>query len=180
VCFGDGSIITIEGRDTVLFACKNGEHQVLANTYYIPCLTTNIVSVVQLDEAGFQVLVEEGVMRICYEEQYLLANVPSNSSHLYILDVDVAQPVCWAAHAREEAWLWHAWFGHANCGALRKMGREEIICDMPVLEQPKQVCNTCLAGKHKRLHFHSELWRVQVKCSGCFTETSAGPSRSRR
>ena len=45
VCFGDGSVVKIEGRGTVLFACKNGEHRTLANTYFIPWLTTNIISV---------------------------------------------------------------------------------------------------------------------------------------
>jgi hypothetical protein len=36
VCFGDGSVVQIKGCDTILFTCKNGEHQTFANTYYIP------------------------------------------------------------------------------------------------------------------------------------------------
>ena len=42
--FGDGSVVAIEGKGTVLFACKNGEHCRLDGVYYIPRLTTNIVS----------------------------------------------------------------------------------------------------------------------------------------
>jgi hypothetical protein len=42
--FDDGSIVRIEGCGTILFTCKNGEHRELANTYYIPRLTANIVS----------------------------------------------------------------------------------------------------------------------------------------
>jgi len=49
----DSSIVKIEGRGTILFACKNGEHRTLTNTYFIPRLTTNIISVGQLDEVGF-------------------------------------------------------------------------------------------------------------------------------
>jgi hypothetical protein len=103
VRFGDGSVVAIEGRGTVLFALKNGEHQILANTYYIPRLTTNIVSIGQLDEAGFQVLVEHSVLRIRDEERCLLAKVNRNVSRLYILDANIARPVCWAAHAKEDA-----------------------------------------------------------------------------
>jgi hypothetical protein len=44
VRFGDGSAVRIEGCGMVLFACKNGEHRTLSNTYYIPRLTANIVS----------------------------------------------------------------------------------------------------------------------------------------
>jgi hypothetical protein len=52
VHFGDGSVVQIEGCSTILFTCNNGEHRTLINTYYIPQLTTNIVSCGQLDEGG--------------------------------------------------------------------------------------------------------------------------------
>jgi hypothetical protein len=40
--FGDGSMVWMEGCNTILFICKNGKHRTLANTYYILCLTTNM------------------------------------------------------------------------------------------------------------------------------------------
>ena len=118
VHFGDGFVVKIKGRGTILFACKNGEHHTLANAYFIPRLTTNIISVGQLDEAGFQVLVEGGVMRIRDEEHRLLAKVHSSPSRLYVLDIDIARPVCFAAHATEDTWLWHHY-------------RKPVICRVP-------------------------------------------------
>lgn len=53
-------------------------------------------------------LIEEGVMQIHDEERRLLAKVHRIPSRLYVLDVDIAQPVCFAVHAKEGAWLWHA------------------------------------------------------------------------
>ena len=44
VRFGDGSTMAIEGRGTILFKLKSGEHRELAGVYYILRLTTNIVS----------------------------------------------------------------------------------------------------------------------------------------
>jgi hypothetical protein len=44
VRFGDGSVVDIHGRGTILLSCKNGEHQRLGGVYYIPKLTANIVS----------------------------------------------------------------------------------------------------------------------------------------
>ena len=52
VKFGDGSVVNIEGKGTVLFACKTGEHRRLEGVYFIPRLTTNIVSLGQMDEDG--------------------------------------------------------------------------------------------------------------------------------
>jgi hypothetical protein len=52
---GDGSVVEIKGRGTVLFACTNGEHRALSDVYFIPHLRSNIVSLGQLDENGCQV-----------------------------------------------------------------------------------------------------------------------------
>ncbi|WVZ90940.1 hypothetical protein U9M48_037190 [Paspalum notatum var. saurae] len=44
VRFGDGSVAGIEGRGTILFKCKNGEHQELGGIYHILHLTANVIS----------------------------------------------------------------------------------------------------------------------------------------
>jgi hypothetical protein len=76
VHFGDNSVARIEGCGTVLFICKKSEHKVLANVYYIPRLTANIVSVGQLDEAGHEIMIKEGVMKVIDPCERLLAQVP--------------------------------------------------------------------------------------------------------
>ena len=50
VKFGDGSVVEIEGRDTILFLNKGGEHHKLTGVYFIPRLKANLVSLGQLDE----------------------------------------------------------------------------------------------------------------------------------
>jgi hypothetical protein len=55
VRFGDDSVARIEGRETVVFVCKNDESWSFNGVYFIPHLTTNIVSVDQLDEIGYKI-----------------------------------------------------------------------------------------------------------------------------
>jgi hypothetical protein len=62
--FGDGAVVKIEGIGTILFNDKNREHQAFTGVYFIPRLTTNIINVGQLDEIGYQTLIEGGVMGI--------------------------------------------------------------------------------------------------------------------
>lgn len=62
VKFGDGSVVDICGRGTMLFTYHNGEHRVLTDVYYIPRLYSNIVSLGQLDENGCQVLIQDRVL----------------------------------------------------------------------------------------------------------------------
>ncbi|XP_066358327.1 uncharacterized protein [Miscanthus floridulus] len=138
VHYGDGSVAQIKGIGTVLLECKNGEHRSLPNVYYLPRLTANIISVGQLDKGGYQVLVEDGVMRIRDEDRHLLAKIPRNPSRLYVLDVTIARPVCLAARTNDDSWMWHARFGHINFTALRKMAREELVCGMPPITQVEQ------------------------------------------
>nr|AAX95066.1 retrotransposon protein, putative, unclassified [Oryza sativa Japonica Group]ABA91624.1 retrotransposon protein, putative, unclassified [Oryza sativa Japonica Group] len=141
VWLGDSLLVRIGGRGTVLFACKNSEHRMLHNTYYLPRLAANIISVGQLDETGFKVVVEDGVMRVWDERRRLLACIARSPGRLYLLDINLARPVCLMARAGEDAWRWHARFGHINFAALRKMGRESLAC---------------LAGKHRRAPFAQE------------------------
>jgi hypothetical protein len=44
VKFSDGSMVSIEGRDTVLLKCKNGELQALNGVYHILHLIASIVN----------------------------------------------------------------------------------------------------------------------------------------
>jgi hypothetical protein len=159
VRFGDGSIVWIKGCGTILFACKNGEHQTLGNVYFIPRLTANIISCGQLDEIGYQILVEGGVMRVHDEHMRLLAKIHRSPGRLYVLDIDIARPVCLSAVTGEDAWRWHARFGHINFGALRKMAREGLVRGLPLLSQVDQVCEACLAGKHMRMPFPHDAQR---------------------
>jgi transposase InsO family protein len=185
VRFGDGSVVRIEGCDTILFACKNGEHRTLVSVYYIPRLTANIVSCGQLDEDGFQIHIERGVMRIRDEKKRLLAKIRRSAGRLYVLDITIARAVCLAACAGEDAWRWHARFGHINFDALRKMGREGLVRDLPILSQVDQICEACLAGKHRRTPFpHQALRRATeplelVHGDLCGPITPATPSGNR-
>jgi hypothetical protein len=98
VRFGDDSVARIEGCDTVLFTCKNGEHRSFSGVYYIPKLTTNIVSIGQLDEVGYKINIDDGVTRIREPNRRLLAKVCRVPNRLYVLDLNIAQAVCLAAH----------------------------------------------------------------------------------
>jgi hypothetical protein len=64
VHFGDDSVAQIEDHGAVVFMCKNGESQSFDGVYFIPHLMTNIVSVGQLDEIGYKIDIDTGVMKI--------------------------------------------------------------------------------------------------------------------
>jgi hypothetical protein len=75
MCFSDDSVAWIEGRGSVVFMCKNGESRSFDRVYFIPRLMTNIVSIGQLDEIGYKIDFDTGVMKISEPGDLLLAKV---------------------------------------------------------------------------------------------------------
>jgi hypothetical protein len=75
VHFGDDSVARIKGRGTIVFMCKNDESRSFDGVYFIPRLMTNIVSIGQLDEIGYKIDIDIGVMKIWEPGGVLLAKV---------------------------------------------------------------------------------------------------------
>jgi hypothetical protein len=162
VKFGDGSVVEIKGIGTIIFACKNGEHKALSGVYYIPRLKNSIISIGQLDESDASVLIRRGVLRIWDQQGRLLARVRRGQNRLYLLHLEIARPICLAAHRDDIAWRWHERFGHLNFDALEKMGRLGMARGLPRLEHVHQFCDTCVITKHRRGAFPKQArYRAQ-------------------
>ena len=153
VRFGDGSLVPIQGRGTVLFATAGEEHRALTNVYWIPRLKSNIVSIGQLDENGYPPHVEAGVMTVRDRQHRILARVSRSRNRLYIARLQLANPVCLAAHSDDEAWRWHARYGHVNFRALRQLARNDLVRGLPLFDKADRVCEACLTGKQRRAPF---------------------------
>jgi hypothetical protein len=119
VKFGDASGVEIKGVGSVILAAKMGEHRMLTRVYFIPALRNSIISLGQLDESGSRVEIASGVLHIWDRQQQLLARVNRGKNRLYVLKVEVAQPLCLAARHDDEAWRWHERFGHLHFEALK-------------------------------------------------------------
>jgi transposase InsO family protein len=153
VKFGDGSVVDIEGKGTVLFACKSGEHCRLDGVYYIPRLTTNIVSLGQMDKDEFKVDIESGILRLYDLQRKLLAKVHQSPSRLYFLDMNIAALVWLTVRVGDVEWRWHERYGHLNFQALRKLGRGEMVKGLPEIDHIEQVYEDCVLAKQKRTPF---------------------------
>ncbi|KAK3121821.1 hypothetical protein QOZ80_8BG0661360 [Eleusine coracana subsp. coracana] len=153
VKFGGASAVTIEGVGSIIFIAKTGEHRLLTGVYYIPALRNSIISLGQLDENGSRVEIEDGVLQVWNTLRRLLAKVNRGSNRLYVLHVEVAQPLCLAARRDDDAWRWHEHFGHLNFEALKQLGVKEMVQDLPCIDHVEQLYDTCVLTKQWRLPF---------------------------
>ncbi|KAK1435293.1 hypothetical protein QVD17_01054 [Tagetes erecta] len=154
VRFGDDSKVDIEGRGAVILKSKNGQQRVLKDVYYIPSLRSNLISLGQLDEAGYKITMQHGVLNLFEKNGDLLMKVPRSLNRLYKINLTVSSPVCLQAKLDDEAWLWHARLGHLNFDSLRKLAK--LVRGLPPIKHPLETCDSCLIGKQTRTPFGGE------------------------
>ena len=151
VRFGDSSKVSIEGRGTVLFETRDGEHKALTDVYYIPKLKSNIRSLGQLEERGCKIVLEDGYLWGYDRQRKLLLKVKREWNRLYIMNLNRANPVCLLSSFEDTAWKWHTRFGHLNFQSLRQLGQRGMVQGMPSIEHVEQLCDGCLIGKPNTL-----------------------------
>ena len=114
VKFGDGSLVAIRSRGTVIFRCGNGDQRALADVFFIPSLRRNIISVGQLDEGGCGIGIKSGTMTIRDPSHRMLATVKHSGSRLYTGVLTMDAPACLLTQGDGVTWRWHARMGHLH------------------------------------------------------------------
>ena len=153
VRFGGGSHVAIHGMGSVVMQDRRQGHKVLTDVYYIPQLRSNIVSLGQLEEKGFMIVMGNGRLRVYDQEQTLLISAPRTGNRLYLAKFGLAPPVCFLAQSDDHSWLWHARFGHLNFRALNDLSAKQMVEGLPVVTRVEKVCDGCVLGKHHRKPF---------------------------
>jgi transposase InsO family protein len=67
--------------------------------------------------------------------------------------VQVAQPLCLAAHRDDEAWQWHERFRRLHFVALKRLSDKGMVRGLPNLDHVEQFCDVCVLTKQRRLPF---------------------------
>jgi hypothetical protein len=151
--------VVIEGFGTILFEGKTSAHISLTGVYFIPRLTTNIVSLGQLDEGGCDMHVRHGVLEIRDDRGQLIAQVHRSANHLYLHRVKIGHPLYLTARASSDAWLWHECYGHLHFDALSKLEQRGMVHGIPRINHIHQLCADCIATRMKRSLFPSQAKR---------------------
>jgi transposase InsO family protein len=95
-------------------------------------------------------------MRIWDRHRRLLAKVTRGTNRLYVLNVQVPQPLCLAARRDDKAWLWHERFGHLHFEAPKRLSAKGMVRGLPSFDHVKQFCDVCVLTKQRRLPFSQQ------------------------
>ncbi|GKV40339.1 hypothetical protein SLEP1_g47998 [Rubroshorea leprosula] len=107
IIFGDDTKIPIKGKGDVLIRSKNGSHLLITQVYYVPTLKSNILSLGQLLEMGYDIHLKDGCLTLRDGSDNLVAKVPMEKNRMFLLNVHVDHPRSLKTCVEEASWLWH-------------------------------------------------------------------------
>ena len=81
----DGSIVSIQGKGSILFQCKNSDLCLFTKVYYIPSLKNNIIFLGQMTEEGSRVVIVGSLLKIYDRNGALLMKAIWSRNRLYKL-----------------------------------------------------------------------------------------------
>ena len=90
--FGDGSIVNIVGKGSIVFVGKTGGRRALKEIYYIPELKHNIISLGQATEERCEVYMKGDSLILKDSSGRLLVRVIRSSNRLYKTPMEISNP----------------------------------------------------------------------------------------
>lgn len=152
VAFGDCSIVEVMGKGNIKIKTKNGFVETISNVLYVPDLKSNLLSVGQLQEKGYEITIRKGECEIYDPVRGAIAVVQMNSNRLFPLRIDSSQS-CLMAEVKDSSWLWHFRYGHLSFGGLKTLQQKSMVIGLPQITAPSKICEECVVGKQPRSQF---------------------------
>jgi len=115
----------MKGKGNILIRLKNGEHQFISNVYYVLNMKSNILSLGQLLEKGYEIRLKDNNLSTRDNENNLIAKVLMSRNGMFVLNIQNDVAKCLKMCYKDASWLWHLQFGHLNFGALELLSKKE-------------------------------------------------------
>ncbi|KAI5443468.1 hypothetical protein KIW84_012204 [Lathyrus oleraceus] len=94
VSFGDASKVKVEGKGTIRYLQKDGLIGSIQDVYYVPNLKTNILSLGQLTEKVYSILMKERILHLKDKLGHLIARVEMERNRMYKLNLINVREKC--------------------------------------------------------------------------------------
>ena len=140
------------GKGNINFRTKNGCVEIISNVFYVPALKSNLLSVGQLLEKGYVIILRNDACEISDSSKGIIAIVKMSQNRLFPLKIENVHS-CSLAEVKKPSWLWHFRYGHLNFSGLKILQRKSMVIGHYETVVPSQVCEECVVGKQRRISF---------------------------
>ncbi|XP_028085883.1 uncharacterized protein LOC114286853 [Camellia sinensis] len=144
VSFGDSSMTPVKGRGNILIKLKNGDHDYISNVYYVLAMKSNILSMGQHLEKGYNISMKDCHLTIKDNHGNLIARVRMSKNRIFALNIQHDAAKSLSAIIKDKDWLWHLTFGHLNFGSLKLLSSKNMVKVLPHTAHTNEVCESCI------------------------------------
>lgn len=121
--------------------------------YYVPKLTSNILSIGLLLERGYKIHMEDCKLWLTDRDSNLVAKVIMSKNRMILPNLKNCGAMCLKTCANDSSRIWHMKLGHLNFGGLKALRGKKTLKAIPIINDPNQLCEACLLCKHSRKNF---------------------------
>ena len=146
---------------------KKGENKEIQTVYFAPGMKHNLMSIGQLIQNGYKVLMENDKCVIQEKDgsKNLLATVQKTKNKMFPLRIETcfssqvgaAPPTQSALRSviEDPSRLWHLRYGHLGYVGLNLLSNKNMVSGFPRGGTSCDKCEACILGKQHRLPFNS-------------------------
>lgn len=156
VKFANDSALAAEGVGDVLIKRKDGKQSLISNVLYIPGMKSNLLSIGQLVEKNYRVVIEDKLMSITDSSGRLILKAPMQN-RTFKIELNVLEHRCLATAASRDEWLWHYRLGHLNFKDMCSLQKKQMVTGLPEFEIPNEVCEECVQSKQHKNSFSKDV-----------------------
>lgn len=162
VRLGNNSRMRVQGQGSVQLILKGRSH-IISDVYYVPDLSTNLLSLGQLQEKKLAILIKDGSCKVYHDEVGLIIHTSMTANRMFVLLAETPTTSCLQV-THDETNLWHKRFGHLNHQGLQILSKKQMVEGLPQIEKIDGVCEVCAKGKQHRDTFPKHAnWRATEK-----------------
>lgn len=105
-CSNDNTLYA-KGIGDVLIRRKGGKQSIISNVLYIHGMKSNPLSISQLIERNYKVLIKDKMMRVIDSRNRLILKALMSQNRTFRIKLDVLEHKFLATIASIDEWLWH-------------------------------------------------------------------------
>ena len=108
----------------------------------------NLLSVEQLVEKGFSVVMKDGALELFDIQNILVLKSPLSKNRIFKTMISSIEVQCLkTVVGHKNRWLWHLRFGHLNFRSLNKLITQDMVTGISSLKMSEKLCEGCLVEK---------------------------------
>jgi len=159
----DDSKMPVMGRGNLKLLI-GGIIQVITNVYYLPGLRNNLLSIGQLQQKNLTIVFKKDTCKVYHEERGLIMSTQMSTNKMFVISTPVIIPERLKMEKCEDAKIWHYRYGHLSWKGLKILMKENMVRDLPELQEIETKYKDFLLGKqHREAIPKTAQWRASQK-----------------